>query len=528
MSSSALPSPDDDYAANGDPYLNKAFWDAALTSIGARLRAIEAVKADWEELISLGTGQALAVIQANIEPQLVQLTAVIDHLKAEVALAQDAIAAITVGSVPATAVYETAGRIWLTPALRDAWNAKQPGDQTLSALAALDTSADKLIYATGVDTFALATITAFARGVLASDSSVAFRTAIAAAGAEETSTALGAKASTALVSTKSSRRNRHLNPAFQVGQYRDAEATVAAASSVYVMDGIGVGVTGGGVLTCSQAAKLTPGGSLYRTRAAVTTADAAIAAGDAYYIVAKIEGVDVADLKFGTAEAQPFVWRGIVNFPAGTYGLSFANAARNRSYVTTFTISAEQAGTDVLVTAVVPGCTDGVWLRSNSGVGINVSIALAIGTTGRTATTGAWVAGEYYTTAAQTNGMASTANVFELADIGLYAGTELPAWELPDYAAELQRCLRYYERISIGAGAINAWAGTSGNNDTRHFPFKVPKRVTPSTSLAIEVNTCTAAVTITTDLVRVTATATASGLYWWRHNAEYFVADARL
>ncbi|SCM79983.1 hypothetical protein KL86PLE_90741 [uncultured Pleomorphomonas sp.] len=100
MSSSAsLPSPDDDYAAPLDAYLNKAFWDAAMLSIGARIRALEAVKADWEELINEGTGQALAVIQANIEPQLAVLTGVINQLKADVATAEDAIATIVSGGV---------------------------------------------------------------------------------------------------------------------------------------------------------------------------------------------------------------------------------------------------------------------------------------------------------------------------------------------------------------------------------------------------------------------------------------------
>jgi hypothetical protein len=43
---------------------------------------------------------------------------------------------------------------------------KQPKDATLSALAAVATAADRLIYATGADTFALTTFTAFARALL--------------------------------------------------------------------------------------------------------------------------------------------------------------------------------------------------------------------------------------------------------------------------------------------------------------------------------------------------------------------------
>lgn len=98
-SSTALTSPSNDYAAPVNAVLNKEFWDSALTSVGARIRALEALKVEWETLISQGTGQALAVIQANVEPQLVALTAMIDQLKADVAAAEDAIAVIVAGGV---------------------------------------------------------------------------------------------------------------------------------------------------------------------------------------------------------------------------------------------------------------------------------------------------------------------------------------------------------------------------------------------------------------------------------------------
>lgn len=48
-----------------------------------------------------------------------------------------------------------------------ALGAKQPLDPALTALSALVTAADRLIYATGVDTFALASLTAYARSILA-------------------------------------------------------------------------------------------------------------------------------------------------------------------------------------------------------------------------------------------------------------------------------------------------------------------------------------------------------------------------
>lgn len=55
---------------------------------------------------------------------------------------------------------------------------KQPLDDTLTALAALATSADKLIYATGADAFALTTITAFGRSIISSASAADAKTAL--------------------------------------------------------------------------------------------------------------------------------------------------------------------------------------------------------------------------------------------------------------------------------------------------------------------------------------------------------------
>jgi hypothetical protein len=59
---------------------------------------------------------------------------------------------------------------------------KQPLDATLTALAAMTTAADKLIYATGVDTFATATLTPLARQLLAAKSPATARSVVRATG----------------------------------------------------------------------------------------------------------------------------------------------------------------------------------------------------------------------------------------------------------------------------------------------------------------------------------------------------------
>ena len=66
---------------------------------------------------------------------------------------------------------------------------KQPLDATLTALAALATAADKLIYATGSDTFATATLTAFACSLLDDTSAATARGTLGAIAATNYATA---------------------------------------------------------------------------------------------------------------------------------------------------------------------------------------------------------------------------------------------------------------------------------------------------------------------------------------------------
>lgn len=128
---SDLPSSSDDYTVTNATELTAAVCNAIFNSIGARLRALEAVEASFQSLIDLGTSQALASIAANVEPELVAARAALTQLQVDTALAEDAVAAILAGSIPLSSV----------TGLSAALASKATSEDVAAALAALVGSA---------------------------------------------------------------------------------------------------------------------------------------------------------------------------------------------------------------------------------------------------------------------------------------------------------------------------------------------------------------------------------------------------
>jgi hypothetical protein len=119
----SLPTPDNDYAAPANMTLNKASWDAAMTSIGERLRAREDLEATFQNLINLGVGQAIAAVQNEIAPTAAQAQAHAQQIEAFL----DALLAT---SIPATLIS-------VTPSMRFTSDAEVASKASASALADL-------------------------------------------------------------------------------------------------------------------------------------------------------------------------------------------------------------------------------------------------------------------------------------------------------------------------------------------------------------------------------------------------------
>ncbi len=298
----------------------------------------------------------------------------------------------------------------------------------------------------------------------------------------------GAAAATA------SMRNRIINAGMQVSQERGSATISCTTGNTYIMDGwvAVLSATPGGTAVFGQVFSITPGGSPTRLRLSVSVADGTIAAGNFYAIAQQIEGLRIADARFGSASARHLLLRfGVRSSVAGTAGVFVRNSAGNRAWLGTITIAPSEVGTDVVKTLTIPGDTSGTWLTT-SGIGMTVGVCLAAGTTYQGVA--GWQAGDLLTTSSQSNFMGTGAATFDLFDVGLYvdasaAGT-FPIWELPDFSEEMTAAQRYWEasyNYGVGPSTVTAAGASVGPTQSGGagaalimVTFATRKRATPT------------------------------------------------
>ena len=155
--------------------------------------------------------------------------------------------------------------------------------------------------------------------------------------------------------------------------------------------------------------------------------------------------------------------------------MAIQNSASNRSYLIQFAITAGQTYQDLEFAFVVPGDTQGTWLK-DTGIGLFMAFTLAAGSLYWGAQ--GWQAGNRIITGGSINLLQSTDHWIELFDVGIYADDYKtgvpPQWEPPDYAQTLWECQRYYERMGVTAASnIAPWA-------YYNWQYKAEKRVAPA------------------------------------------------
>lgn len=220
----------------------------------------------------------------------------------------------------------------------------------------------------------------------------------------------------------------------------------------------------------------------------VTTADASIAVGQYYNIMQKLEGLNVACFGFGQAGTRYVTlsfWH--KHTKTGTYCVAIRNSATNRSYIAEYT----QDVTDTWERAelTIPVDTSGTWLY-DTGIGMFLTFAMAVGSSLHAPAAGAWQAGNYMATANQVNALDNTANNFKIALVQLEAGSVATPFETRSVGQELALCERYYEKSFqqgvAPAQGLNDFLGSfyfmaTTASQYNYLQFRTRKRATPTT-----------------------------------------------
>ena len=235
-------------------------------------------------------------------------------------------------------------------------------------------------------------------------------------------------------------KNKIINGDMVIDQ-RNAGAAVTV-DDAFPLDRWKIILDGGGALS-AQRSTTAPAGytnSLYIT---ATTADTSLGTSDEYSFRHAIEGFNVADLGWGTANAQTITLSFKVRSSVtGTYGGVLRNSAVNRIYVFSYTINSANTWEDKSVTII--GDTSGTWLTDNR-IGIQLIFSLGAGSS-RLASAGSWgTTGSIQGVTGQTQWISTLNATFYITGVQLEVGSTATPFERRLYGQELDNCKRYYQ-----------------------------------------------------------------------------------
>jgi hypothetical protein len=278
-------------------------------------------------------------------------------------------------------------------------------------------------------------------------------------------------------------KNRIINGAMVIDQRNaGASVTVNTNANTFCTDRwFGYGQSTDGVFTLQQSSTV-PAGFTNSLALTVTTADASIGSTQIYVVAQNIEGLNVGDLGWGTANAQSVTLSFQVRSSlTGTFGGSLRNSAGDRSYPFTYTISS--ANTWETKTITIAGDTSGTWLTTN-GIGIRVTFGVGVGST-YLGTANAWAGSNYLSATGATNIIATSGATFYITGVQLEKGSTATSFDYRPYGTELALCQRYYQdSLSHANSGGSAAASVSSTGELMcGIAFKVTMRSAPSITL---------------------------------------------
>jgi hypothetical protein len=224
-------------------------------------------------------------------------------------------------------------------------------------------------------------------------------------------------------------RNRIINGDMRIDQRNNG----AAVTSGYSVDRFVAVAAGAGSLTVQRSTDAPAGFTNSLLLTITSTGDAT----STMRPEQRIEGFNVADLGWGTSNAQPVTVSFWVKCSVvGTYAVRASNSVQDRDYIATYTVAS--ANTWEYKTITIPGDATGAWLKDNGpGIRFGFSVAAAtLVTPNQWGTTGGGATG-------QTNLSLTNGATWQVTGVQLEAGSVATPFERRPYGTELALCQRH-------------------------------------------------------------------------------------
>jgi hypothetical protein len=277
-------------------------------------------------------------------------------------------------------------------------------------------------------------------------------------------------------------KNRIINGAMTIDQ-RNAGASVTAADGVYTLDRWVTYTSQASKFTVQQnAGSVTPPLGYTNYLGITSSSSYSAVSGDYFGLAQFIEGYNVSDLSWGIASAQIITlsfW--VRSSLTGTFSVSLANSANNRSYLATYTISS--ANTWEQKTLTITGDASGTWV-TNNGKGIRVWFDLGSGSS-YNGTAGSWGASVVTRTSGSQSVVGTSGATFYITGVQLEVGSTATPFERRLYNQELANCQRYCRTIGNDGGTDKGmFSGVAYLTNTIIASYTFPTmRVAPTATI---------------------------------------------
>ena len=274
-------------------------------------------------------------------------------------------------------------------------------------------------------------------------------------------------------------KNRIINGAMMIDQRNAGASVTLDGVESFPVDRFPCGDVTSGAFTAQRVSD-GPTGFINSIKCTITSAAGSFSATDSAYCKHSIEGLNIADLAWGTLNAAPITlsfW--VKSSLTGTFGGALRNNDATRSYPYSYTINAANTWEQKVIT--IAGDTTGTWLTTN-GVGINIQFSLGAGSS-RTGTAGAWNSNNNVGATGQVQVISTLGATWQITGVQLEKGSTATSFDYRPYGTELALCRRYLPAKS-SQGGTNAPIGIAvAPNSTGlylQWTFDVPARVAPT------------------------------------------------